>query len=226
MEYFDIKSGEWVEEECVEENGFVVNTKGELIKYKDFDNHVTIPREVKGIPITSIGDGMIYFMGGYAFYGCKNLVSVIIADSITSIGNSAFSFCKNLISITISNSVTSIGDSAFGGCRSLTDIIIPDSVTFIGRKAFVGCSSLTNVRIPASVTFIGESAFSGCCNLKDIIIDKENVTFINIDGVLFDKQQHSLLLYPAEKPNTSYIIPDGVKIIGNSAFYNCYNLKN
>ena len=37
MEYFDIKSGEWVEEECVEENGFVVNTKGELVKYKDFD---------------------------------------------------------------------------------------------------------------------------------------------------------------------------------------------
>ena len=67
MQYFDIKSGEWVEEECVEENGFVVNTKGELVKYKDFDNHVIIPREVKGIPITSIGDGMIYFMGGYAF---------------------------------------------------------------------------------------------------------------------------------------------------------------
>ena len=44
MEYFDIKSGEWIEEECVEENGFVVNTKGELVKYKDFDNHVTIPR--------------------------------------------------------------------------------------------------------------------------------------------------------------------------------------
>ena len=226
MKYFDTKRRKWIEEECVEEDGFVVNKKGVLIQYYGSDKNVTIPRKLNGILVTSIGDGIFYFSGGYAFYGCDNLVSVIIPDSITSIGNSAFSFCKNLISITISNSVTSIGDSAFGGCRSLTDIIIPDSVTFIGKETFQGCSSLTNVRIPASVTFIGEGAFSSCFQLKDIIVDKENVTFINIDGVLFDKQQHALLFYPVEKQDISYIIPDGVKIIGNSAFYNCYNLKN
>ena len=203
MKYFDIKRGKWIEEECVEEDGFVVNKKGVLIQYYGSDKNVTIPRELNGILITSIGDGILNFSGIYAFHGCTDLVSIIIPDSVTSIGNSAFAGCSNLTEITISN-----------------------SITFIGKKAFQGCINLRNIIIPDSVTFIGESAFSSCFNLKDIIVDKGNVTFINIDGVLFDKQQHSLLFYPVEKPNISYIIPDGVKIIGDSAFYNCDNLKN
>ena len=203
MKYFDTKRRKWIEEECVEEDGFVVNKKGVLIQYYGSDKNVTIPRKLNGILVTSIGDGILNFSGIYAFHGCTDLVSIKIPDSVTSIGN-----------------------SAFAGCSNLTEITIPNSITFIGKKAFQGCINLRNIIIPASVTFIGESAFSGCFKLKEVTVDKENVTFINIDGVLFDKQQHSLLFYPAEKPNTSYIIPDGVKIIGNSAFYNCYNLKN
>ncbi len=221
MKYMNIKK-----EELVEENGFIINKKGVLIQYEGFDKHVVIPRKIKGITVTSIGDGILDFMGIYAFYGHSNLVSIIIPDSITSIGNSAFSFCENLTSITIPNSVTSIGDSAFGGCSNLMDITISEGVISIGNSAFAGCSNLTNIRIPSSVTFIGEGIFSSCFNLKDIIVDKENVTFMSIDGILLNKQQHSLPFYPAEKPDTSYTIPDGVKIIGNAAFRNCDNLKN
>ena len=43
-------------EEVVEGNGFVVNTKGVLIEYRGFDKYVTIPREIKGITITSDED--------------------------------------------------------------------------------------------------------------------------------------------------------------------------
>ena len=221
MKYMNIKK-----EELVEENGFTVNKKGKLIQYEGFDKHVVIPRKIKGITVTSIGDGILDFMGIYAFYGHSNLVSIIIPDSITSIGNSAFSLCENLTNITIPNSVTSIGDSAFGGCRNLMDITISEGVISIGNFAFAGCSNLTNIRIPSSVTFIGEGIFSSCFHLKDIIVDKENVTFMSIDGILLNKQQQALLFYPVEKPDTSYTIPDGVKIIGNSAFRNCDNLKN
>ena len=84
------------------------------------------------------------------------------------IADYAFSWCRNLTSITLPDSVTSIGVRAFSGCTSLTDITIPDSVTSIGEGAFSGCRNLTSITIPCSVTSIGEEAFSWCTNLETI----------------------------------------------------------
>ena len=59
------------------------------------------------------------------------------------IGYAAFSYCSSLKSIVISNSVTSIGEYAFYSCDSLKSIVIPNSVTSIGDDAFYSCDSLT-----------------------------------------------------------------------------------
>ena len=42
-------------------------------------------------------------IGNYVFYGCTNLTSITIPDSVTSIGVGAFSNCSGLTSITIPN---------------------------------------------------------------------------------------------------------------------------
>ncbi|MBR3092100.1 MAG: leucine-rich repeat domain-containing protein [Bacteroidaceae bacterium] len=98
----------------------------------------------------------------YAFYGCSSLTSIVIPNSVTSIGGSAFSGCKGLTSIEIPNSVTSIGNYAFSSCLGLTSIEIPNSVNSIGENAFYNCSGLTSVEIPNSVTSIGSFAFAYC----------------------------------------------------------------
>ena len=54
------------------------------------------------------------------FCSCSSLTSIIIPDSVTSIGNKAFYGCTNLTSITIPKSVTSIGDYTFTDCNNLT----------------------------------------------------------------------------------------------------------
>lgn len=71
--------------------------------------------------------------------------AVTIPNSVTSIGGWAFWQCSDLTSIVIPNGVTSIGTQAFYGCTGLTSVTIPDGVTSIGSDAFCGCTDLTSV---------------------------------------------------------------------------------
>ena len=112
-----------------------------------------------------IEDGVTH-IGEYAFSGCKNLTSVTIPSSVTTM-EGAFTNCTALTSITIPNSVENI-DGAFSKCTQLTTITLPNSITSIGDHTFFGCSSLKSITIPESVKTIGNEAFLGCSSLKSI----------------------------------------------------------
>ena len=117
--------------------------------------------------------------------------------------------------------VTSIEDEAFYSCASLESVIIPDSVTSIGGGAFCACTALTSIAIPAGVKTIWGGAFSGCSALASINVAANNSVYRSVDGVLFNKNKTTLLLYPAGKSNTDYTIPNGVTSIGEWAFGDC-----
>ena len=151
-------------------------------------------------------------IGEGAFSGCILLFKIIIPNSVTSIGDLAFMDSNALSHIVISNSVTSIGDGTFYGCSSLTNIVIPDSVTSIGDIAFSGCRSLSNIVIPDSVTSIGDYVFEGCTSLSNIVIPN-NVTCIGSNAF---KNCSSL---------SNIVIPDSVTSIGNGVFSGCLSLK-
>jgi hypothetical protein len=116
-------------------------------------------------------------IGHSAFQDCASLQSIVIPESVTSIGDWAFESCKSLQSIAIPESVTNIRDWAFASCESLQSIVIPENVTSIGDSAFASCKSLQSLAIPESVTNIGDSAFSFCTSLQSIVIP-ESVTSI------------------------------------------------
>jgi hypothetical protein len=124
-----------------------------------------------------------------------------------------------------SKSVTIIGQNAFAHFHSLTSVTIPDSVTEIRSDAFTSCIGLTSIMIPDSVTTISETAFYDCTSITTIMVDAGNVTYSSVDGVVFNKDQTTLILYPPGKAG-NYVIPDGVTTIGHYAFLGCDALSS
>ena len=168
--------------------------------------------------VTSIGRG--------AFAHCGRLTSIIIPKSVTSIGGYAFAYCYNLANIVIGDGVTSIEEGTFTRCYGLTNITIPNSVTSIGWGAFERCHGLTSITIPKSVISIGDLPFYYCAEFKEFIVSKQNPKYLAIDGVLFDKNKTTLILFPEAKSADSYMVPNGVTSIGEYAFSDCRRLTS
>ena len=181
--------------ECANENDIVVQ---ESITY----NGTTYI--VKGI-------------GNYAFYGCTDLKSVFIPNSVTNIGGSAFYNCSGLTSVTIPSSVTNIGAKAFYGCSGLTEVNYNatncNSMGSSSSSIFQDCESLATLHIGENVQIIPDYAFRGCTGLTSVTISN-SVTSIGIDAF---KDCTGL---------TSVTIGNSVESIGDWAFFGCSSLAS
>ena len=209
---------------------------------------LTIPSSVK-----TIGSYAFYYCSGFTgsltipstvttisegtFYGCSGLSgTVTIPQSVTSIGSYAFFDCNKLTSFQVdalNSNYSSSNDVLFTKTQDtiltcpggkVGSYSIPNTVKGIKTCGFYNCSSLTGIlAIPKSVGSIGNYAFYGCTQLSAYEVDPLNTKFLSNNGVLFNKNQDSLLVCPSGKTG-SYSIPSGVKSIGTYSFYYCTGL--
>jgi hypothetical protein len=176
-------------------------------------------------------------VGVGAFSVCMSLTSIEIPQSVIEIGEVAFTGCMNLENIIVDannprfssdNGIlfSKLQDTLLVYPAGKTEAVyaIPDATTAIGSGAFI-LSSLINIQIPNSILFIGEGAFSNSLILTDIAVDATNPNYSSLDGVLFSRQQDTLITYPAGKTANSYFIPNTVAVIGMAAFGGCSGLK-
>lgn len=163
---------------------------------------LVIPSVVKDL------DGVSHLIVGIdkgAFANCSELTSVVIPDSVETIGNGAFTGCSNLKSVVLSNSIETIPVACFYNCSSLSDISIPNSVSVIDQKAFRECTALASILIPNGVTSIKTAAFYGCNALTNVVIP-DTVTVISDNAFAYCTSLSELT------------VPDSVTTIADYAF--------
>ena len=151
---------------------------------------------------------------------------VIIEKGVTGIGNNAFFGCHNLDSITIPNSVITIGEGAFANCFQLTSITIPDSVISIGDYAFLSCNNLNAINVdPHNTAYTSDDDILFNKEKNTLIVfpsKKEASSYIIPDSV------NTIYLYAFEncKSLKDVTIPDSVTTIYMGAFSNCSGLTS
>jgi hypothetical protein len=126
---------------------------------------------------------------------------------------------------TMFDGVRSIGDGAFQDCHRLTNIIIPDSVTNMEDGAFHNCTNLTSIKISNGIASIERHTLTCCYSLAAITVEPGNVAYSSVDGVLFNKDQTTIVKCP-EARSGSFAIPESVTRIGENAFDGCRSLTN
>lgn len=177
--------------------------------------------ECTGLTAVAVGNG-VTSIGNAAFDYCISMTDIIIPDSVDSIGTGAFRYCVKLTDVALPASLTHISDRMFESCYGLVSMTIPDGITSIGKSVFRECNNLATVTIPESVTAIEENPFSGC-PLTAVTVSPGNPIYEDIDGVLFHKNDKTLVAYPTTRQG-EYIVPQGTVGIGNYAFNYCDGL--
>jgi hypothetical protein len=173
---------------------------------------IVIPGTIGGKTVIAIGDAEAQYNYGSddvpvsvslsGSFSNKELTSVSIPDSVSSIGEWAFA-SNPLISVVIPDSVSSIGSFAFYHNYKLESVVIPNSLTVIQNYTFCYNYKLKSVVIPDSVKTIGNFAFYE--NQLSSVVIPDSVSSIGL--MAFYENQLS-----------SVVIPDSVKTIGLGAF--------
>ena len=169
-----------------------------------------------GITSIVVSEGITY-VGSCAFYGLNSVTTVSLPSSLTACGNMVFAECSGLSSVSVPAGVTSISYAMFANCTSLSTMSAPGATAY-GDYAFQGCN-FSKFTVGRNVNTISSLAFFNM-NATEFEVEAGNTVYFASNGVLFTDGGATLYAYPSSNTNTSYIVPNTVRKIGDLAFNN------
>ena len=172
----------------------------------------------------------------FAESGIKEFVA---PDSFKEIWGYAFKDCKNLEKVDL-NKTTSIGDMSFENCTKLSSIVLPNTLVELGTYVFSGCTLLNNIKMPSNPieitnTFIyGSGYYNDTNNWENGILYVDNYLITTNNDLLnqqsINVKEGTIVIAINAFTNNgknlkSIVLPEGLKIIGSSAFSSLYSLS-
>lgn len=106
------------------------------------------------------------------------------------------------------------------------NIVLNEGLKYINYDAFEYFLGLTEVNLPASLEVIENEAFDCCANIKQYTVAAGNNYFSAVDGILYNKEQTKLILYPCGKTDTEVVVGNNVTELAEYAFYGAYYIKS
>lgn len=206
-------------------NYFIQDDGSVIISSADVSGDVVIPSTLGGKIVTAISEG--------AFFKSTAITSVVIPDTVETIGLYAFADCTELSSITVGKNVwriapfafdntpwlaaqteefVTVGDSvliAYNGTSRTP--VLPDSVRHLGG-AFAGSADIRSLTLGRGVLTISDMALSFCSELAEINF--------GLSLVYAGDQAFS-----GSEKITALVFPDTLRYLGSQATMNCYALK-
>lgn len=177
--------------------------------FRPLDAHTCAVAGVEGespvrlsVPACAPDGRVVTAVDDRAFSGCASLRTVLLPDTVESIGVRAFAFCTSLTELRVGpesrltcigsrafmgcerlpllrlghlTRLASVGSKAFAFCTGLRSVVLPDTLCEIPEGMFEGCRSLEHLRLPGRLTEIGPSAFSTCASLCRVTLPESVV---------------------------------------------------
>lgn len=156
-------------------------------------------------------------IGANAFYNIPSITSLELPESLEKIGSSAFSDCTGITDIVFPSGLKTIESAAFA-YSGLKDITFNEGLEEIGASAFGSCTALERVYLPSTLTTLGYRAFFRCTALKEISA-AAGASFMTINGMLMSADGKQVIFCPYAYKKDVIVIPSGVEVIGEDAFF-------
>jgi hypothetical protein len=176
-------------------------------------------------PYLTLQDGILYSNDENR----NNIISYVpsalnnnptILDGVLALPTSCFS-SRSITGITLNEQLETIGDKCFWQTTKLKSISIPNSVKSIGNQCFRK-AELQSIHIGSGAD-ITSNFLTEASNVNEIVVDPSNPYIDSRDNCNAIIRTSTNTLIAGCK---STVIPNGVNIIGPSAFIGIISLKN
>lgn len=195
-----------------------------LYRYEGEDNELIVPQEMGGFTIRGVSgsflvDGGVcditfpatlqYFQPNVnPFACCYGLHTIRVAPD-----NPYYKSVEGVLIDKRTSAVVSFPMIAESG-----SFVIPEGVLEIMPHAFPEMSYTKSVVLPNSLVHVTGRPFVNVLGMQEVIVSP-NHSYYKIDsGALIDKRSDTLVYFPGAREETSFSVPEGIVVIGSSAF--------